>query len=132
MMGRNMRIVIFLLVLLFACIGGWALMYPSSSDPKNIKYVLWKAGLYRVNLEVATAAMIGDPSRDKLVVGKTKAQLRDRFGPLVSAAEASLYLRGCYQNSSWKDRDVLFIGQSPWMVVFDGDKATNLVLIKGC
>jgi hypothetical protein len=132
MMGRNMRILIILVALLFACVGGWALMYPSSSDPKNIKYVLWKAGLYRVNLEVATTAMIGDPGRDKLVVGKTKAQLRDRFGPLVSAAEASPYLRGCYQNSSWKDRDVLFIGQGPWMVVFDGDKATNLVLIKGC
>ncbi len=127
-----MRVVIFLLALLFACLGGWALMYPSSSDPKNIKYVLWKAGLYRVNLEVATTAMIGDTGRDKLVVGKTKAQLRDRFGPLVSAAETSPYLRSCYQNSSWKDRDVLFIGASPWMVVFDGDKATSLVLIKGC
>ena len=57
---------------------------------------------------------------------------KDRFGPLVSSAEASPYLRGCYENSSWKDRDVLFIGQSPWTVVFDGDRATNLVLIKGC
>jgi hypothetical protein len=132
MMGRHMRIVIFLLALLVVCIGGWVLMYPSSSDPKNMKYVLWKAGLYRVNLDVATTAMVGDPSRDKLVVGKTKTQLRDRFGSLLSPAEASPYLRGCYQNSSWKDRKVLFIGQSSWMIVFDGDKATNLVLIKGC
>jgi hypothetical protein len=132
MIGRHMRIVIFLFALLVVCIGGWALMYPSSGDPKNIKYVFWKAGLYRVNLDVATTAMVGDPSRDKLVVGKTKTQLRDRFGLLLSPAEASPYLRGCYQNSSWKDRDVLFIGQSSWMIILDGDKATNLVLIKGC
>ena len=132
MIGRHMRTVILLFALLVACIGGWVLMYPSSSDPKNIKYVLWKAGLYRVNLDVATTAMVGDPSRDKLVVGKTKAQLRDRFGSLLSPAEASPYLRGCYQNSSWKDSEVLFIGQSSWMIVIDGDKATNLVLIKGC
>ncbi len=127
-----MRIVIVIFALVLVAFGGWALMYPSSNDPKSIKYVLWKAGLYRANLDVATAAMVGDPYRDKLVVGKTKAQLRDKFGSLLSPAEASSYLRGCYQNSAWKDRDVLFIRQSSWMVVFDGDKATNLVLVKGC
>lgn len=111
--------------------GGWALTYPSP-DPKSIKYVLWKADLYRLNPDEATGTMVADPNRDKLVEGKTKAQLRDKFGSLLSSAEASPYLRGCYQNSSWKDRDVLFIGQSSWMVVFDGDKATSLVLVKGC
>ena len=131
-MGRRMRIVIILFALLVVCIVGWALMYPSSSDPKNIKYVLWKAGLYRVDVDVATTVMIGDPSRDKLVLGKTKAQLRDRFGSLLSPAEASPYLRGCYQNSPWKDRNVLFIEHSSWMVVFDDDKASKLVLVKGC
>jgi len=127
-----MRIVIVICTLVLILVVGWALMYPSSSDAKNIKYVLWKAGLYKMNLEVATAAMVGDPNRDKLVVGKTKADLRDKFGLLLAPVEASPYLRGCYQSSSWKDRDVLFIGQSSWMVVFDGDKAINLVLIKGC
>ena len=76
--------------------------------------------------------MVGDPNRDTLVLRKTKAELRDKFGTLLSPADASPYLRGCYRNSSWKDRDVLFIGQSFWMVVFDGDKASHLVLIKGC
>jgi hypothetical protein len=127
-----MRIVIVMFALVAICVGGWALMYPSSSDPRNIKYVLWKAGFYEVSLDVATGAMVGDPNRDKLVVGKTNAQLRNKFGLLLSPAEASPYLRGCYQNSSWKNKAVVFIGQSSWMVVFDGDKATNLVLIKGC
>jgi hypothetical protein len=126
--------VIFLVFLLAVVMffGSWALAYPDSNDPKNLRYVLWKADLYKVNLDQATATMVGDPLRDKLVVGKTKAQLRDKFGSLLLPADASPYLKGCYQNSSWKDRDVLFIGKSSWMVVFDGERATNLVLIKGC
>lgn len=132
MTGRLMRIVIIFFALFLIFVGGWSLMYPSSSDPKNIKYVLWKAGFYKANLDDATGAMVGDPDRDKLVVGKTRAELRDRFGLLRSPAEASPYLRGCYENSPWNKRDVVFIGQSLRMVVLDGDKATNMVLIKGC
>ncbi|HST10820.1 MAG TPA: hypothetical protein VLL05_10620 [Terriglobales bacterium] len=127
-----MLISVIIVVVVVIFFGGWALTYPSSSDPKNIKYVLWKTGLYKVSLDQAATAMVGDRHRDELVVGKTKAQLREKFGPLLSPADASPYLRGCYQNSSWRDKDVLFIGQSSWMVVFDGDKATNLVLEKGC
>jgi hypothetical protein len=127
-----MLISVIIVVVVVVFFGGWALTYPSSSDPKNMKYVLWKSGLYKVSLDHATTAMIGDRNRDALVVGKTKAQLRDKFGSLLSPADASPYLRGCDQNSVWKDKDVLFIGQSSWMVVFDGDKATNLVLVKGC
>ena len=123
-----------MLILAFsiAAVLGWALTYPSESDPQNIKYVLWKIGLYRMNLDTATGTMIGDTSREKLVVGKTKSQLQERFDYLSTPADVSPYLRGCYQNSSWKNRDALFIRKSQWMVVFDGDRATELVLIKGC
>jgi len=110
---------------------GWVLMYPQP-DPKNIKYVLWKANLYPLNIKVVTGTMVGDRSPEKLVVGKTKQQLRDKFGSLLPAADVSSYLQDCYRNSNWRDRDVLFIGHSWWMVVFDGDRATNLVLVKGC
>jgi hypothetical protein len=127
-----MRIVIIIIAIVLVFVAGWVLTYPSAGDPKNIKYVFWKAGLYRMNLDVATDTMIGDASRNKLVVGKTKLQLKNRFGYLLTVAETSQYLRGCYQSSPWNDREVLFIRQSPWMIVFDGDKATNLVLIKGC
>jgi hypothetical protein len=128
----SIRTVILALALLFAVLMGWYFTYPSESDPKNIRYVLWKNGLYGMNLDGATGTMIGDVRRDDLVVGRTKGQLRERFGYLLIPADASPYLRGCYQSSSWKDRDVLFIRKSAWMVVFDGDKATELVLIKGC
>jgi hypothetical protein len=132
MTALRKRLVIVTPALLFICVAAWALTYPSPSDPKNIEYIFWKAGLYEMNLDTATGTMIGDPNRDKLVLAKTKAQLQHRFGRLLLPADASPYLRGCYQNSPWKDRDVLFIRQSPWMIVFEGDRATELVLIKGC
>ena len=131
-MRRSTLVPMIFVVLVATFFGGWALTHPSSIDPKNIKYVLWKADLTKLPLDQATAAMVGDRNRDKLVLGKTKTQLRDKFGLLLSPADVSPYLRGCYQNSSWKDKDVLFIGPSSWMVVFDGDNATNLVLVKGC
>ena len=105
--------------------------YPSDSDAKNIKYVLWKNGLYGTNLDAATGTMIGDGRREKLVIGKSKVQLQEKFGYLSTPADVSQYLRGCYQASAWKDRDAL-IRNGPWMVIFDGDKATELALIKGC
>ena len=131
-MRRRMLISVIIVVVVVVFFGGWAMTNPSSSDPKNMKYVLWKAGLYKVSLEQATTAMVGDRNRDELVVGKTKAQLKEKFGSLLSPADASPYLRACYQNSAWKGKDVLFIRESSWMVVFDGDRATNLVLVKGC
>jgi hypothetical protein len=124
-----MRTLTGVLAVVFVFVAAWVLTYPDG-DPKNIKYVLWKAGLYRMN--TAAGTMVGDRGRDELVVGKSKAQLRNKFGYLLTSADASEYLRGCYQNSDWKGKQVLFIRQSPWMIAFDGDRATNLVLIKGC
>jgi hypothetical protein len=126
-----MRILTGVFALVFVFVAAWVLTYPDG-DPKNIKYVLWKMGLYRMNLDTAADTMIGDGSHDRLVVGKTKAQLRNKFGYLLSLTDASQYLRGCYQNSGWKEKDVLFIRRSSWMVVFHGDRATDLVLMKGC
>jgi hypothetical protein len=109
----------------------WTFTYPEP-DPKNIKYVLWKHGLYGMDLDMASDTMIGDAKREMLVLGKTKVELRENFGYLSTLSEASAYLRGCYENSDWKGTDVLFIRKSPWMIVFSGDQATKLILIKGC
>jgi hypothetical protein len=131
MTGWLMRILTGVFAVVFVFVAAWVLTYPNG-DPKNIKYVLWKAGVYRMNLDTAADTMMGDSGRNKLVVGKSKDQLRDKFGYLVTPANASQYLRGCYQNSDWRSKEVLFIRQSPFMVVFDGDRATDLVLVKGC
>jgi len=132
MRGRFVRVVLMFLGLVLVLLLGWDMTYRSSSDPKNIKYVMWKAGFYGMDLDEAVGTMTGDATRDKLVLGKTKPQLRKRFGYLLEPADVSPYLRACYLSSSWKGKDVLFIRRSPWMVVFDGDVATELILIKGC
>jgi hypothetical protein len=128
----GLRIALIALAFALVFLVGWSSMYPSPGDPKNMKYVLWKAGLYKMDPDDVLATMIGDPDRDKLVLGRTKEQLRNQFGPLLSPADASPYLQNCYQNSSWKDRDALFVRQSPWVIIFEGGKAAGLVLIKGC
>ena len=126
------RILVILLLLVFAFVGGWILLYPSP-DRRNIKYVLWKAGLYRLNLGEAEGEMISDPTRDRLVIGKTKAQLERKFGHLVPLANAPEYAKFCCRDGSDCD-GALFIadGPEPWMIVFRGDKAAGLYLIKGC
>ena len=126
------RTLILTLTLSIALLIGWVLTYPSENDPKNIKYVLWKVGLYRMDPDTATGTMIGDAGRKKLVVGKTKAQLREKFGYLLTPTEAHPYMRSCYMESAWKNRDVMLIRNGPWMVVFEGEKAADLMLCKGC
>jgi hypothetical protein len=126
------RILSMVLAVSAAFVAGWILLYPSRVDPKNIKYICWKAGLCRMNLDTATETMIGDPDREKIVIGKTKEQLGKTFGCLLTPADASPYLRSCHENSSSKNRSVVFIRQSSWMILFDHDKAADLVLIKGC
>jgi hypothetical protein len=94
------RTLILTLTLSIALLIGWVLTYPSDNDPKNIKYVLWRIGLYKMDLDTATGTMIADAGRKKLVVGKTKAQLRQKFGYLLTPAEAHPYMGSCYMESA--------------------------------
>lgn len=127
-----MRITVVVLALVFFFVAGWAFLYPYP-DRRNIKYVFWKAGLYRLNLVQAEGEMILDPHRDNIVIGKTKAQLERRFGRLTPLADATEYARFCCQHGAdCKDAMFLDDGPAPWMIVFQGDKAAELVLIKGC
>jgi hypothetical protein len=123
------RLLAGIIVVLMLAIGVWSVTY-SGEDPRNIKYVLWKAGLYKMNIDSAAFTMVRDSGRDKLVVGKTKGELQSRFGNLLTLEQVSQYYRAGY-NLGWKGKDVLFIRNSPWMIVFDHGRATELVLMKG-
>ena len=128
-LGRN---AVFGLVFVIVLVIGWAHIYPSENDPKNIKYVFWKAGLYRMDSDTALGTMIGDRNREKLVIGKTKDQLRAKFGYLLPPSEAGSYMQTCYADSAWKQSTtVLVLRRGPWMVKFEADKATDLMLCKG-
>jgi hypothetical protein len=39
----------------------WAVTYPSDSDPKDIKFVLWKNGLYGMKLDMANLVPSSSP-----------------------------------------------------------------------
>ena len=59
------RAAIWVVIVSVVAVIGWTLTYPSESDPKNIKYLLWRIDLYKMNLDTAADTMIGDRSREK-------------------------------------------------------------------
>jgi hypothetical protein len=129
-MSKRTMLVLSVLGLVTVFLVSYVLLYPSP-DPKNMRYVLWRAGFHTMDPDTAVEIMVGDVHPEKIVLGKTREQLRGRFGYLSTLAQASPYLQDCY--SSWHSRgkEVLFIRTSQWMIVFDGDQATELVLCKG-
>ena len=57
-----------------------AVIYPSDSDANNIKYILWKNGLYEMNLDPATGTMIamtGDTLDLQYVIKVCQVQTSD-------------------------------------------------------
>ena len=130
-MSRRGMLIVSVLGFVAVLLLGWVLLYPSP-DPKNIRYVLWKEGFHTMDPDTAAGIMVGDVDPERIVLGKTKEQLRGRFGYFTALAEASPYLQNCYLSSGRAGKEVLFIRKSDWMIVFDGDRATELVLMKGC
>jgi hypothetical protein len=88
-------------------------------------------GFASIDPDRALSIMTHDDSRP-LVIGKSEGELRKRFGYLRSLDEARPYLRGCYRGSDWNGGTVMFLRDSEYMVVFRNDKATDLILVKGC
>ena len=74
----------------------WVKLYPQDYDPKNIEYVLWKHGLNQnMNLDHALGGMTHDTWAVKLVQGKTKEQLIERFGTIRTYDQARSYDQYC-------------------------------------
>lgn len=102
-----------------------------ADDPRSIGYSLWKRGLNRnMNPETALAAFYLDTDRDQLIRGATENQLKTRFGYIRRLDQVSPYLQLC-RNEGRKDKVVVFLRDSPWMVVMNNQKGSDLVLCKG-
>jgi hypothetical protein len=108
----------------------WWAMYPEPWDAKGPSYVLWKIGLWPIS-KYTLGAMVGDANRDNMVIGLTKSQLIKKFGYCRTLDQASAYLQTTYRRSPWSGKDVLFLKDSTWMVIFDGGVAIDLILVKG-
>jgi hypothetical protein len=83
-----------------------------------------------MNPDTALAAFYLDTNRDQLIRGATEDQLKNRFGYIRRLEQVSPYLQRC-RNEGREDKMVVFIRDSPWMVVMDGQKGFDLVLCKG-
>ena len=110
----------------------WEAHYYGPYEHKDLRYQLWKLGLYPLRIDGALETMVVDPRRDTLVLGKTKAQLVSKFGYVSSIGDSNSYMKYCYDNSPYKLGSVLVIRNSNWMVVMKDGRAIDLVLAKGC
>jgi hypothetical protein len=111
--------------------GLWAMAY-DRYDAKSISYTLWKAGLYDKDKDEIVEALHNDPERLSVVQGKSEAQLREMFGVLLRPDQATPALNACYQGSSWSHMKARYLRNSWFMVVFDHDRVTDLILMKPC
>jgi hypothetical protein len=110
-------------------LGLWSLQY-RDGDPKSIAYIGWEANLLPMEPLKALSIMTHGPNSDRLVLGKTKPQLQQRFGYVLTADQVGPYLRN-YCAASRPGANVLFLNSSNFMVVMNNKRAVELVLCKG-
>ncbi|MBB5057568.1 hypothetical protein HDF16_002274 [Granulicella aggregans] len=108
----------------------WHLIYPGYYDPKSIAYLGWKFHVLPMEPVRALNTMTHGPNSDRLVLGKSRQQLQQRFGFVRTVDQVSPYLRD-YCAAARPGADLLFLNSSDWMVVMQRDRAVELVLCKG-
>jgi hypothetical protein len=102
-----------------------------SSDPRSIRYQLWKAGWVEMDRNNAIVAFYLDASRESVVLGKSEAELSRRFGPLARPDELMPYYRDFAHDPRWNGKKVRYIKGTAWLIAFQNDKAVDLLLVKG-
>jgi hypothetical protein len=125
------------LLLIVACIpclfvAGWISLYHGYYDPKNMAFFLWRHDLWKIDRDRALSIMTHAPDPDSLVVGKTRSEIADKFGPLTPMTEASAYVRDCVSQEERTSGNSAMLRHSEWMVTFSRDRAIRLTLVKGC
>jgi hypothetical protein len=117
----------------------WVTQYPTDYDPKNIDYVLWTHRLNQnMNLDDALEGMTHDTWAFGSFGDRAGSNIRSRFGYIRELREATPYLQLCNTPPATgqlgvhpQGREVVFLRDSPWMVILDHGKAVDLVLCKG-
>ncbi len=116
--------------LLVLSVLSWLMLYPHPSDPKSLFYQAWKLGIPLIKVETAYEAMIGDPKRLDLVKGRSLSALKRRFGN-VRREELLPYQEYCFKTGPYREREIAFLGDSKWMVLFENGTVIDLILCKG-
>ena len=113
-----------------ACVFGiWSYLFPAPSD-RCPQYLLWKLGLIQINRRVIFSSMARDSHREQLVLGQTIAELEGRFGRLRTRDEGTSIQKS--RIAGWLlDKDIRWLDDTPWLVIFVNRRATELHLLKG-
>jgi hypothetical protein len=133
-MAKRIALAILAIAVLLSFVAGfWTLTYPDAADPKNMKYVLWKHGLYHLEPRFILDGLYADPERDKFVIGRSKEEIEAMFGPLIPAKESPNYIPSCFDHSAWPaDQTYLVSINLWWAVAFQNNRAVDFRLVKGC
>jgi hypothetical protein len=108
----------------------WHATYPDDYDPKSIGYIGWKLHVLPMDPTRALGIMTHGANSDRLVLGRSRQQLQQRFGFVRTVEQVSPYLRN-YCAAARPGAEVLFLNSSNWMIVMQRDRAVELVLCKG-
>jgi hypothetical protein len=127
---RSASVVVAVAVAACVAIGGWFATV-DRGDPNGPRYILWKHGLLTFDPTVAFPAMVGDRQRESLVVGLSVAELERKFGRLRTRAESTAEYQKYYGDRFFLDKEILWLGDSAWLVVLKGGRAQELHLMKG-
>lgn len=115
--------------MLVCLLGVWSYLEPVPSG-KCPQYVLWKLGLIQINRRVIFSSMARDSHREQLVLGHTVAELEGRFGRLRTRAEGTSIQKS--RIAGWLlDKEIRWLDDSPWLVIFEQGRATELLHLKG-
>jgi len=112
-----------------AALGAW-FVTSDRGDSNGPRYLLWKFGVLPFDPSVVYPAMVGDRQRKELVVGLSISDLERRFGRLRTRAESTAYQK-YYCDRFFMNQQILWLGDSPWLIVLDNGRALELHLMKG-
>jgi hypothetical protein len=103
-----------------------------SQRSTSVRYWAWKHGILKMDLDQALVEMVNDPSRDRIVLGKTESELNAKFGFTLPPEQASSYVQYCFKNSQYNTSQVLMLRSSNWMVLMQNGKVAQLLRVSGC
>ena len=109
-------------------LAAFVMSYPDN-HAQGPRYALWKRGVLPLDSAAVFEAMVGDRERERLVVGLTVAEVQRKFGALRTSSDATPYQRTYH--GSFEGKEVRWLGDSAWLVVFENGRATALRLMKG-
>jgi hypothetical protein len=129
---RRWSLILIVVCIPFLFVACWAALFHDDYDRKSLQQILWRHDLWKIDKDRSLSIMTHAPDPDSLVVGKTRSQIEDKFGPLTPMSEASAYVRGCATQEELTSGNSVMLRHSEWMVTFSGDRAVKLTLVKGC